>query len=99
MQGKNNPLKRPEVKPEPKPKVADSDLYPLEGTYYSPQAVHDALGRLDPTTIQPWHVLNLFQAIFDAGFVQGRHDPAAKRPNFRITFDNAALKKAVKSNG
>jgi hypothetical protein len=99
MQGDNNPLKRPQMTPPLKPRALEDNLYPLEGTFNSPVALYEALARVDPTTIQPWHVLNLFQAVFDAGFVQGRHDLVAKHPHFRVTFDNAALKKAVHPNG
>lgn len=93
---KRNPrpqaLNRPVVKPRVQVSVDQGDPYPVDGTFYHPQAISDALSALDPATIQGWHVLNLLQGIFDAGFMQGRYEPKVAQPHFKVTFDNQTVK-------
>lgn len=89
-----NPLQRPRVSITAYPAPDASDPYPIDGTFYHPQAISDALAALDPASLQPHHILNLFQTIFDSGFLQGRFGKIPT-PHFEVKFDNAALKKQL----
>lgn len=76
-------LRQPIVECQQQLTAAANSLHPLTGTYTDPVALYNDLAKVE--NIMPHHIANVFQQIFDAGFIQRIRGELY--PHFFVTFD------------